>query len=155
MRLQHVGICVKDMERSLEFYRDALGLTLFQDHMIAGPEVDMGLMEKDARVRMVVVADEAGNMIELFGWQSPEAREKPAEHQRFTSVGIVEVCLVVDSLEEAEKRLAQKGYSFRNPVWNFGKGEDWYGGSYAKIRYVDDPDGIQVELMQFVLAEDT
>jgi len=153
MRLQHVGICVKDMEKSLEFYEGALGLTAFQDHIISGPDVDMGLIETDARVRMVVVADEVGNMIELFGWQCPLARERPREHQRFTSVGIVEVCLVVASLEEAEKRLAEKGYSFRSPVWNFGKGEDWYGGSYAKIRYVEDPDGIQVELMEFVVPE--
>jgi hypothetical protein len=31
------------------------------------------------------------------------------------------------------------------------KAEEWYGGSYAKIRYVEDPDGIQVELMEFVV----
>jgi len=31
MRLHHVAISVKDMESSIAFYRDALGLTIFQD----------------------------------------------------------------------------------------------------------------------------
>jgi len=33
------------------------------------------------------------------------------------------------------------------------KGDDWYGGSYAKIGHVEDPGGIQVELMEFVVPE--
>ncbi len=40
MNLHHVGIYVKDMEKSIEFYQDALGLTLFQDEIISGTEVD-------------------------------------------------------------------------------------------------------------------
>lgn len=71
MRLHHVAIAVEDMERSLAFYRDALGLSVFQDEIISGPDVDRGLMETDARVRMVLLADEAGNMIELLGWLFP------------------------------------------------------------------------------------
>jgi catechol 2,3-dioxygenase-like lactoylglutathione lyase family enzyme len=138
------------MEDSIEFYRDALALTLFQDEIISGPEVDEGLMEKDAKVRMVILLDEKGNMIELLGWQSPQARKKPPEHNRFTSIGIVEVCLIVSDLEEAEKRLLEKGYSFRNPIWTFGEDIESYGGGYAKIRYVEDPNGIQVELMEIV-----
>jgi catechol 2,3-dioxygenase-like lactoylglutathione lyase family enzyme len=34
MRLNHVGICVRDIDKSLAFYRDALGLTLFQDELL-------------------------------------------------------------------------------------------------------------------------
>ena len=44
MPLHHVAIAVTDMERSLAFYRDALGLAVFQDEVISGPDVDMGLM---------------------------------------------------------------------------------------------------------------
>ncbi len=154
MHLQHVGICVRDMEKSIEFYRDALGLSLFQDQMISGPDVDDGLMEKDARLRMVVLSDENGNMIELLGWENPTATEKPAEHRRFTSIGIAEVNFFVDDLDAAEKKLAEKGYHFRNSVWDFGKGTDIYGGAYAKIRYVEDPNGVQVELMQIVPPEE-
>jgi catechol 2,3-dioxygenase-like lactoylglutathione lyase family enzyme len=56
MHLHHVAIAVGDMERSLAFYRDGLGLAVFQDEVIRGPDVDIALMEKAARVRMVLVA---------------------------------------------------------------------------------------------------
>jgi len=151
MRLHHVAISVKDMESSIAFYRDALGLTIFQDEVISGPDVDMGLMETGARARMVLLADEAGNMIELLGWQSPPVRQRPPEHLRFTSTGLVEVCFMVSDLDKVEGNLARKGYSFRNPVWRFGSDLESYGGAEAKIRYVVDPDGVQVELMQVVM----
>jgi catechol 2,3-dioxygenase-like lactoylglutathione lyase family enzyme len=151
VRLHHAAITVKDMEGSIAFYRDALGLKVFQDEVISGPDVDMGLMEKGAKVRMVLLADEAGNMIELLGWQSPPVRERPTEHLRFTSTGLVEVCFMVSDLEKVEENLARKGYSFRNPVWRFGSDLESYGGAEAKIRYVVDPNGVQVELMQVVM----
>ena len=150
MRLHHVAISVKDMERSLAFYRDALGLTLFQDEVISGTDVDIALMKTGARVRMVLLADEAGNMIELLAWQSSPVRERPPEHLEFTSTSLVEVCLMVSDLGKVEENLARKGFSFRTPVWRFGNGSDDYGGAYARIRYVEDPDGVQVELMQVV-----
>ncbi len=70
--------------------------------------------------------------------------------EKIISISIVEVCLMVSDMDEAEKNLKEKGYSFRNPLWTFGKDIESYGGGYAKIRYVVDPNGIQVELMEIV-----
>jgi catechol 2,3-dioxygenase-like lactoylglutathione lyase family enzyme len=152
MPLHHVAISVKDIERSIAFYRDALGMTVFQDEVISGPDVDMALMETDGHVRMVLLMDEAGNMVELLDWQSPAVKERPPECRRFTSTGLVEVCFIVPDLAEVERNLMKNGFSFRTPVWQFGKNTDTYGGGYAEIRYVEDPDGVQVELMQIVQA---
>jgi catechol 2,3-dioxygenase-like lactoylglutathione lyase family enzyme len=153
MRLHHVAIAVEDMERSLAFYRDALGLSVFQDEIISGPDVDRGLMETGARVRMVLLADEAGNMIELLGWLFPPLKDRPAEDRRFTSRGLVEVALMVSDLSKVEDDLKKKGFSFRTPVWRFGSDLAAYGGAEAWMRYVEDPDGVQVELMQVVAPE--
>ena len=65
MPLHHVAISVKDIERSIAFYRDALGMTVFQDEVISGPDVDMALMETDGHVRMVLLLNEAGNMVQF------------------------------------------------------------------------------------------
>jgi glyoxylase I family protein len=153
VRLNHVGICVRDIDKSLAFYRDALGLTLFQDEVLSGPDVDASLIVQGGMLRMVLLVDDAGTVIELFGWQSPAAAPRPPEYSGFTTVGIVEVCLAVDDLEAVAKRLAAKGFTFRSPTWNFGKGSNVYGGAYAKIRYVEDPDGIHIELLQIVAAD--
>jgi len=152
MPLHHVAISVKDLDKSLVFYRDALGLTVFQDEVISGPDVDMALMERDAKVRMVLLMDEAGNMIELLDWQSPTVRKRPYEHRNFTSTGLVEVCFMVPDLQKVGKDLARNGFSFRTPVWPFGKDTGTYDGGYAAIRYAEDPDGVNVEFIQIVEA---
>lgn len=150
MRLHHVAISVKDMERSLAFYRDALGLTVFQDEMISGPDLDRALMETGARLRMVVVSDETGNMIELLGWESPPVRDRPPEHLKFSSTGLVEVCLIVSDLDSVEKNLARKDFRFRTPPWLFSNVLENAGIPETKVTHVEDPDGVQVELVQVV-----
>lgn len=148
MRLNHVAIAVKDMENSLAFYRDALGLAVIEDAVISGPDLDMAVMETGARIRMVMFADEAGTMVELLGWQSRPVRERPPEDLKFTSTGLVEVCLIVSDLKKLEKDLREKGFKFRTPIWSFGNCMPGYDGPEVKVTHVVDPDGVQVELIQ-------
>ncbi|MBM4462959.1 MAG: hypothetical protein FJ012_06425 [Chloroflexi bacterium] len=148
MRLNHVAIAVKDVERSLAFYRDALGLAVIEDAVISGPDLDSAVMEKGARLRMVMLADEAGTMIELLGWQSRQVRERPPEDLKFTSTGLVEVCLMVSGLKKLEEDLKRKGFKLRTPIWNFGNCMSSYDGPEVKVTHVVDPDGVQVELIQ-------
>jgi catechol 2,3-dioxygenase-like lactoylglutathione lyase family enzyme len=148
MRLHHVAIAVKDMEKSLAFYRDALGLAVAQDAVISGPDLDLAVMETGARIRMVMLADEVGTMIELLGWQSRPVRERPPDDLKFTSTGLVEVCLIVSDLTKLEKDLRRKGFKFRTPVWSFGNCMPSYDGPEVKVAHVVDPDGVQVELVQ-------
>ena len=153
MLVNHVGISVTNADKSIEFYRDALGLTLFLDQMIEGPDVDDHCGVKGGKFRMVLLIDGAANAIELWEWQNPKPKMKPPEYRQFNSVGIIEVGLMVDDLDEVEKRLAEHGYGFRDPLWVFGKGKDWFGGAYTHIRYVLDPDSVQVELTQMISEE--
>lgn len=148
MRLNHVAIAVKDMEKSLAFYRDALGLSVITDAVISGPDLEMAVMETGARIRMVMLVDEAGTMIELLGWESQPVRKRPSEDLKFASTGLVEVCLMVSDLEELEKALNEKGFKFRTPIWNFGVCMPAYDGPEVKVAHVVDPDGVQVELIQ-------
>ena len=150
MRLHHCAIAPGDVEKSIQFYRDVLGMTVFQDEVVSGEHADRAVMEQGARFRMVLLADEVGNMIELFGWLNPRVRQRPPEYKNFTSTGLIEVCFMVNSLDEVERRMKQHGYSFRTPVWPFGSGSDSYEGAWAKIRYLEDPDGVHVELIEVI-----
>ncbi len=153
MLVNHVGISVTNVEKSIEFYRDALGLTVFQDRMLSGPDVDEQCNVKDGKFRFVLLVDGAGNGVELWSWENPKPQVKPPEHNQLNSVGIIEICFIVDDLDVAEKRLNDKGYSFRDRLWVVGKGKDWFSGYYAKVRYVLDPDGVQVEIVQLASEE--
>ena len=151
MPLHHIAIAVKDMDESLKFYRDGIGLSVFQDEVISGPDLDASLMVRNGKVRMVLLSDPAGNMVELLGWINPVVRGRPKEFKNFTSVGLVEVAFMVSNLQQAEENLAKIGYKFRSPVWSFGSDLASYGGAHADMRYVLDPNGVQVELMQVVV----
>jgi catechol 2,3-dioxygenase-like lactoylglutathione lyase family enzyme len=140
------------MEESIRFYRDGIGLSVFQDEVISSPDLDASLMVKNSKLRMVLLADPAGNMVELMEWIDPVVRERPDEFKDFTSVGLVEVAFMVPDLKEAEECLAKIGYKFRSPVWSFGSDLEAYGGAHADMRYVLDPNGVQVELMQVVVG---
>ena len=154
MLVNHVGIVVADMEKSIEFYRDGLGLTLFVDDIVSGPDVDEQCGVKDGEFRLVLLIDMAANAVELWEWQNPVPESTPAEPNRFNSFGFFEIGLLVDDLDEAEQRLIEKGYSFTSPVWDFCKGRGLFGGAYGKVRYILDPDGVMIELVQLILEDE-
>ncbi len=150
MRLGHVTISVKDMERSLFFYRDALGLKLYFDKIISGSDLDVAVMETNVKIRMVLLSDEAGSMIELLEWISPLVIKRPAEHLKFRSTGLVDFSLMVSDLEQLKESLAEKGIIFRTPIWSFSNVISNYVGPEIKVSHVVDPDGVQIELIQVI-----
>jgi catechol 2,3-dioxygenase-like lactoylglutathione lyase family enzyme len=143
MRWSHVGITVRDIEKSLAFYRDALGLNVIMDEIISSPGLDSAVEKTDATIRAVVLADEAMNMIELIEWQSHQPKERPPEHLKYISTGLVEICLSVPDLEACVKDLEKKGYKNRTPIWHLEA-----MGREIPVTHVEDPDGVQVELVQ-------
>lgn len=143
MRWSHVGITVRDMERSLAFYRDALGLKIIMDEILSSPGLDTAVEKTDATIRAVVLTDEAMNMIELIEWQSHRAKHRPPEHLKYISTGLVEICLSVSDLEAWVKDLEKKGFKCRTPIWYLEA-----LGRSIPVTHVEDPDGVQVELVQ-------
>ncbi len=148
--LNHVFIAVADMEAALVFYRDALEMEVFADEILVGEGMDACLMEKGSETRMVLVADPAGNMVELIEWRSHPLIERPAEHQGMRSRGLCEVCFLVDDLEHTRQRLQERGFSFRTPVWQFSSVCKRFTDIDMDVTHVVDPDGVQVELVQLI-----
>ena len=143
MRFNHFCITVKDMERSLVFYRDALGLKVTIDERISGPDLDKAVMESSARLRMVMLSDEAESLpVELVEWKSRPPIERPPEHLGFSSTGLGEICFSVPDLEKLEENLKKHGFEFRTRPWMFE-----VMGVQAKVTHAVDPDGVQVELI--------
>ncbi len=145
MRFNHFCITVKDMDRSLVFYRDALGLKVAIDEMISGPDLDKAVMESGAKLRMVMLSDETEDLpvVELVEWKSRPPIERPPEHLGFSSTGLGEICFSVPDLKKLEENLKKHGFEFRTPVWTFE-----VSGYGTKVTHAEDPDGVQVELIQ-------
>jgi catechol 2,3-dioxygenase-like lactoylglutathione lyase family enzyme len=139
----HIAIRVSDLDRSIRFYRDALGATpLTAPTIRKGPLIDE-VFGRGAEARMCFVALDVNNL-ELWQFLSPAA---PIPYGDQPRLGLMHFAITVDSVDEAAARVVAAGGRLRFPVKTLG-GES----SEAKFVYCEDPDGNVFELLDTDLA---
>ena len=142
VRFNHVGITVRNLERSLAFYRDIFdlepGMTF---HVTAGPvlQESLRLPAHTQRIALIPIDDV---MIELIEF-TPNRRENFDGRQDET--GYAYVSFEVDDLDALYERLSAKGVEFTAPP---RVAPDHYPVSGSKYAFVKDPDGKNIELVQ-------
>jgi len=138
--VRHFGIVVSDMERSLHFYRDLLGLNIVRAMDESGQYLDNMLALKDVRVTTVKMSAESGStLVELLEFESHP--RQPRGDLEVCSVGPSHVAFAVDDLDAIYRRLLQAGVHFNAPPQLSPDG-------YAKVTFCQDPDGTSVELVE-------
>ena len=139
--VDHVGLTVSSLDRSLVFYRDAVGLEVVLEQEKDGGYLSAITRYPGAHVRMAQLEGNGGSRIELFEYLEPQGHAAPHEP---ADVGITHVCLLVDDIQDARRRLVGAGAEpFSTPV-PIDTGAN--AGGWAL--YVRDPDGIVLELFQ-------
>jgi catechol 2,3-dioxygenase-like lactoylglutathione lyase family enzyme len=139
--VNHVGLTVSSLDRSLAFYRDAVGLDVVLEQEKKGGYLSAITLYPGAHVRMAQLAGRGGPCIELFEYLEPPGRGLPLEPR---NVGITHLCLLVDDIHDARRRLVEAGAQpFSEPV-----AIDTGANAGGWDLYVRDPDGIVLELFQ-------
>lgn len=136
----HVGICVRDLERSLRFWQEALGFSRSGELRIAGEPTAtlLGLPEVDLQA---VYLERDGFRIELLHYPSPGSLGE-GEARAMNLRGLTHFAFRVENLEESLARVLKCGgrvleeTRIRNP--DFG----------AQVAFVTDPDGTRIEFVQ-------
>jgi glyoxylase I family protein len=139
IRLENVGIAVRDLEAAIAFFTD-LGLTVLGRDTVSGEWADtaVGLEGNHARIAVLQTPDGHGRL-ELFQYLHPEAIE--TEPTRPQEIGMHRVAFSVDDLDAALATAARHGC---HPL----RGVATYGDVY-RLTYLRGPSGILV-----MLAED-
>ncbi|MBR8642190.1 VOC family protein [Streptomyces tuirus] len=138
IRLENVGIAVRDLEATIAFFTD-LGLTVVGRDTVSGEWTDtaVGLDGNHAKIAMLQTPDGQGRL-ELFEYIHPEAIEsKPT---RPNEIGMHRVAFSVDDIDEALAAAAKHGC---RPLRGVATYEDVY-----KLTYVRGPSGILVMLAE-------
>jgi glyoxylase I family protein len=137
-KVSHVGICVSDVERSIAFYRDALGFEQVHDLRVEGEPSDTLLGLRGVRLHAVFLQRDALR-IELLHYESPRSPPEP-KPRAMNDLGFTHLSVVVASIDEALPKLEQAGAMIeRDTLIEIG------GRSVAGM--VRDPDGLRIELI--------
>jgi catechol 2,3-dioxygenase-like lactoylglutathione lyase family enzyme len=139
--VHHVGLTVSSLDRSLAFYRDAVGLEVVLEQEKEGGYLSAITGYPRAHVRMAQLQGYGGSRIELFEYLEPRGRA--ASHEP-ADVGITHVCLLVDHIHDALRRLVEAGAEPLSDPVRIDTGANAGGWGL----YVRDPDGIVLELFQ-------
>src|SRR3982750_2351719 len=138
IKLDNVGIAVRDLEATIAFFTD-LGLTVVGRDTVSGEGTDTapGLDGNHANIAMLQTPDGNGRL-ELFEYIHPDAIE--TEPTRPNEIGMHRVAFSVDDLDEALEIAARHGCHPR-------RGGAPSGDVY-KLTYVRGPSGIIVMFAQ-------
>ncbi|WP_144672841.1 VOC family protein [Arthrobacter sp. U41] len=138
IKLENVGIAVRDLEAAIAFFTD-LGLTVIGRDTVSGEWTDtaVGLDGNHANIAILQTPDGHGRL-ELFEYIHPEAIE--THLTRPNDIGMHRVAFSVDDIDKALEVAAKHGC---NPLRGVATYKDVY-----KLTYLRGPSGILVMLAE-------
>jgi catechol 2,3-dioxygenase-like lactoylglutathione lyase family enzyme len=143
----HTGITVVDLERSLAFWRDVLGLELSHRAHQTGELASEITGVPGAEISLAVLKA-PGHKIELLEYHAPADRRRA--NLRPCDVGSVHVALTVDDLDAVLGRIAASGWTTAGRPQTLKVGPN----AGKRVVYVRDPDGTTIEFMQPAPGQD-
>lgn len=139
----HFSFTVTNLERSLAFYQETLGLELVGVMDRVGEDISRIVGFPDAFLKIAFLKLPGCDLsLELIEYVSPKGQ---LVDTRAFNPGNSHICFKVEDIHSAYTELREKGVRFKSePVevlTGMGKGR--------KAVYFSDPDGINLELVQF------
>lgn len=139
---EHFSFTVSDLDESLHFFRDLLGLEATPAALVESEQVQRVVGMPGARLRISLVRLPDGKNIELIEYVEPRGA---AVDLATCNTGVAHIAFNVEGIEKMYEELSAKGVKFVSaPVWapgNDGKGQ-W------AVCYLRGPDGITLEFIE-------
>jgi len=141
--VNHFGVTVADVERSLAFWRGQLGLEVAGRGVVEWEHLDRLVALHDTRIEWVELRIPDGGTVELSQYHRPVG--VPTEPGAENEPGRSHLSLLVDDLAGLLEQLRAAGVRTRTPA-----PVDIPVGSYAggKAAYVLVLDGVEIELIE-------
>lgn len=133
----HLGLTVSDLERSVSFYRDVIGMEETM-RLETEPESFGELLGVESASAEIVFLEGGGMRLELEAHE--EAQVSVPEKTTPNDVGVPHLCLAVDDIQAVYQEYQDK-VDFLSPPGTATE-------SGATIVYLRDPDGNLIELIE-------
>lgn len=145
--LWHVGFTVRDLDRSIVFYRDLVGFELVHRQEGASAYTRRLVGYPDAHLKVALFAipgsppGPANHQLELIEYVCPQGTPINGAH---CNPGVGHLAFAVADLAGLHARLAAEGVDFVSPPVAITAGINTGGF----VCYLHDPDGIVLEAIQ-------
>ncbi|RKD20940.1 methylmalonyl-CoA epimerase [Caminicella sporogenes DSM 14501] len=129
LKVDHIGIAVKNLDETLKFYTEALGLELHGTETVE---------EQKVKVAFLPVGDTEVELLESTSPDGPIAKfiEKKGE-------GIQHIAFRVENIEEAIEYMKEKGFRMIDEKPRYGA-----GGAKIAFMHPKSSHGVLVELTE-------
>jgi catechol 2,3-dioxygenase-like lactoylglutathione lyase family enzyme len=137
---RHTGIIASDINKSLCFYRDLLGLEVAQDFYDSSDYINEITGLSGAKVHMIKLKAADGTVVELLDY---ETHPTSLTDQPIHNVGACHLAFQVTDIESAYDWLSSKGVSFLSKPILSAEG-------IGKVCFCLDPDKVRIELVEIM-----
>lgn len=140
--ISHVSLCVRDLDRSLRFYRDVLGFTVTRDEIQDTSKGGMPHLYKDhhGKRRLVYLRYGDSKSLPFLVLTAHPGDAVGGEPIMLDQVGISHVSFTVPDVAEVARRLIAHGVTTCGPKDAFPD-----GSGHMRTVFFRDPDGIIVQ----------
>ena len=139
--IRHTGIVVKDIEKSLRFYRDFLGLKVFSEDKEKGSFIEKLVGIDDVELKWVKLKTPDGNLVELIEYISHPYNITSLNDSSANKTGCPHLAFTVDDIEKFYDAYKSMGYRSINPPALSLNGK-------VKVMYCFDPDEVILEFVE-------
>ena len=134
--LNHIGITVTDVEQSVLFYRDVVGMELYSRRRMQGEWFDTLTHNSGADIDVAMLRMD-GLTLQLVQYLAAGGDTLPLAHH---NVGNPHMCVNVDDVDAKHRDATTRGGLDPTPIVDIM-------GLGIRSFYVHDPDGLPVEFL--------
>ena len=138
----HTGFIVKDLEKSVAFYTDVLGMKIARRMEREGEFINQVLGFPDAHIKGAFVDQGEGHQLELIQYITPVSGPGGVERN---DLGAAHLAFFVEDLARFYAEKSQQGLRFINPP---AEQRDDNGNLQRSVAYSQDPDGNWLEFVE-------
>ena len=136
---RHVGIVVKDLTKTSDFWVNLIGFKLHIDAKEISPYIDELLGIANPELRTVKLIDQNGFIIELLEFANYPAKEN--WEGNLATTGLTHIALTVSNLESLTTKLKENNYKFISEIRKSPNGA-------VKVVFLRGPEGLMLELVE-------
>lgn len=138
-RMNHTGFIVADLDKSVDFYTNVMGLKIVRRIERDGGPISQVLAYPDTHIKAALLGleGEEGHILELIQYINPQSAERPTEERAV--LGASHLAFNVTDMQATFAKLLEAGAKELNAPVEVSPGRI--------VCYLQDPDGNWIELL--------